>query len=144
MDSADTVESQTRRKRPLLEKLGGLELLEEVVDIFCERVISDPYLVDFFHGVNVDRFKAHQLGFMRTALGEQSETAVHVRSRNIRHIYESHRRLFERGLNVTHFDAVVDHMLQTLKELHVRRKYIKEMRSQVLLPFREIFVKGGE
>jgi truncated hemoglobin YjbI len=129
--------SVSLRKWSLFEKIGGEPALEVAVEIFCEKVISDPYLIDFFHGLNIDQFKAHQLVFMRTALSDND-----CGSELLERVYESHSRLFSSGLNETHFDVVVDHLSQTLKELHVKPKYIKEIHSQVLLPFREIFVIG--
>lgn len=114
--------------------------MDELVEIFCERTIADDYLMIFFNGLNVTQFKAHQVKLVRVALNLTPQDIDQPRSLS-KQLQQSHRHLFEMGLNETHFDRVVEHMTSALRDLDVRPRYIDEIRSKVLLPYREIFVK---
>ena len=144
-------DSTTTTKRPsvarcrssYLEKIGGEVALELCVEIFCERVVSDQNLMKFFRGVNVARFKEHQLKFMRIALTAETppseQAALDVPCyRN--YIVQSHCRFFEMGLNESHFDRVMVLFSETCKDLQVKDKTIEEVYMNVLLPYRDIFV----
>lgn len=132
-----------RRRSSYLEKIGGEVALELCVEIFCERVVSDQKLMKFFRGVNVARFKEHQLKFMRIALTEEtppSEQAALDVPRYRNYIVKSHCRFFEMGLNESHFDRVMVLFSETCKDLQVKDKTIEEVYKNVLLPYRDIFV----
>lgn len=131
--------SPTRLHRSYLEKIGGEAALEAFLEAFCERILADDALMVFFRGVNIDKYKEHQTKFMRLALNQTPQAIDQPRSlsKEVRH---SHLRFFEMGLNETHFDRVVEHMAKAMQEVQVRDRYIDEIRSKVLLPYREVFL----
>ncbi len=89
------------------------------MDVFYEKVMMDPELKPFFAGVDLVRQKNKQKDFLTFAFGG----APHYSGKNLR---EAHRRLVEKGMNALHFEAVVNHLGSTLKELNVSDELIQE------------------
>lgn len=79
----------------------------------------DPELRPFFAGVDMVRQKNKQKAFLTYAFGG----APNYSGKNMR---EAHKRLLEMGMNSTHFDAVIGHLGNTLKELNVPDELIQE------------------
>lgn len=113
--------------------------MEAFLEAFCERLLADDALMVFFRGVNIDKYKAHQTKFMRLALNQTPQAIDQPRSLS-KEVRQKHLRFFEMGLNETHFDQVVEHMAKAMQEIQVRDRYIDEIRSKVLLPYREVFL----
>jgi len=53
-----------------------------------------------------------------------SRGAPHYSGKNLRH---AHTRLVEQGMNSLHFDAVIGHLENTLKELNIPDELIQEV-----------------
>ncbi len=49
-----------------------------------------------------------------------------------------HARLFDKGLNETHFDMVAGHLVSSLKELGIPEDIVQDI-VQVVVPLRQIF-----
>lgn len=79
----------------------------------------DPDLKPFFAGVDMSRQKNKQKAFLTYAFGG----APKYSGKNLR---EAHKRLVEMGLNLHHFDAVIEHLENTMKELNVPDELIEE------------------
>ena len=73
----------------------------------------------FFDGVDMARQKNKQKAFLTYAFGG----APNYSGKNMR---EAHKRLAEKGMNASHFDAVMGHLGNTLKELNVPNDLIQE------------------
>ena len=58
------------------------------------------------------------------------------------YIVEKHHRLFDMGLDETHFDLVVQHLLETLKSMWIEPEVLDDI-VKLLGPFREVFVRAG-
>eukprot|EP00957_Ditylum_brightwellii_P102394 7805314-Ditylum_brightwellii.AAC.1 len=58
-------------------------------------------------------------------------------------MFKKHFRLFEKGLNETHFDSVAKHFVETLQHLGVAQELIDEAVG-IIAPLRDVFVKGGK
>ena len=80
----------------------------------------DSELKPFFDGVDMVLQKKKQKAFLTYAFGG----APHYSGKNLR---EAHKRLVEMGMNSIHFDAVIDHLENTLKELNVPNELIQEV-----------------
>ena len=66
------------------------------------------------------RQKNKQKAFLTYAFwGAPSYSGINLR--------EAHQRLVEMGMNSIHFDAVIDHLENTLKELNVPNVLIQEV-----------------
>jgi hemoglobin len=102
----------TQTELPLFEKLGGAAAVDAAVDIFYRKVLTDDRISDFFDGVDMDRQAAKQKAFLTMAFGGPNNyTGADMR--------RAHAHLVARGLNDSHFDAVVENLGSTLKELGV-------------------------
>jgi hemoglobin len=96
----------------LYEQLGGQAAVDAAVDIFYRKVLSDDRISRFFEDVDMDRQAAKQKAFLTMVFGGPANyTGKDMRA--------AHERLVARGLNDGHFDAVVENLAATLKELGV-------------------------
>lgn len=59
----------------LFSRLGGEAGLTRLIDRQYEQLLADDYLGEYFMGVDIDRVKAAQLGFLRKLFGDTE--AVH-------------------------------------------------------------------
>jgi len=102
----------TPHEATLYEQLGGEAAVDAAVDIFYRKVLSDSRISSFFDGVDMDRQAAKQKAFLTMAFGgPHSYTGLDMR--------RGHQQLVARGLNDSHFDAVVELLGATLAELGV-------------------------
>ena len=96
----------------LYEDLGGAPAVNAAVDIFYRKVLQDARINKFFTGVDMARQAAKQKAFLTMAFGGPSNyTGMDMR--------KGHAHLVAKGLNDSHFDAVVENLGATLKELKV-------------------------
>ena len=103
----------------LYNKIGGDAAVNAAVDIFYRKVLADDRISQFFEGVDMEQQAAKQKGFLTLAFGGPS----HYTGKDMR---EGHAHLVARGLNDTHFDAVMEQIGATLKELNVPDELIAE------------------
>jgi hemoglobin len=96
----------------LYEALGGEAAIDAAVDVFYRKVLADDRIGAFFEGVDMDRQVARQKAFLTMAFGgPHSYTGADMR--------RGHQHLVVRGLNDSHFDAVVELLGESLAELGV-------------------------
>lgn len=103
----------------LYEKIGGEAAVDAAVDVFYRKVLADDRINTFFEGVDMERQAAKQKAFLTMALGgPHNYTGKDMR--------EGHAHLVKNGLNDSHFDAVMENLGATLKELNVPDDLIAE------------------
>lgn len=96
----------------LFEKIGGEAAVNAAVDVFYRKVLADNRINKFFEGVDMSKQAAKQKAFLTMALGgPHSYTGKDMR--------DGHAHLVAKGLNDSHFDAVMENLGATLKELGV-------------------------
>ena len=106
---------------PLFSKLGGEAAVDAAVDNFYRRVLTDDRIAKFFEGVDMDQQRAKQKAFLTYAFGGPNNYS----GRDMR---QAHARLVsEMGLSDEHFDAVVENLGATLKDLGVTDDLIGEV-----------------
>jgi hemoglobin len=106
-------------KKSLYECIGGDAAVNAAVDIFYRKVLADKRISQFFEGVDMDKQAAKQKAFLTMAFGGPNNyTGEDMR--------KGHAHLVARGLNDTHFDAVMENLGATLKELNVPGNLIAE------------------
>jgi hemoglobin len=104
----------------LYTTLGGEAAVNAAVDIFYRKVLSDDSISSFFDDVDMDRQAAKQKAFLTYAFGGPNNyTGKDMR--------EGHAHLVARGLNESHFNAVVSHLTSTLQELNVPSELIDQV-----------------
>ncbi len=103
----------------LYERIGGDAAIDAAVEIFYRRVLADDRINRFFEGVDMERQAAKQKAFLKFAFGGPNNyTGKDMR--------EGHAHLVKQGLNDSHFDAVMENLAATLKELNVPDELIQE------------------
>lgn len=97
----------------LYDKIGGEKAIDAAVDLFYRKVLADGRIRHFFEGVDMQRQGKMQKNFLTFAFGGPKVYS----GQNMR---AAHKRLVEeKGLNDSHFDAVLENLAATLKELGV-------------------------
>ena len=91
------------------DAVGGGPAVRVVVDDFYRRVMADPQLVHYFEGVDMPALKRHQALLVGQVLGGPPD----YDGRSLR---EAHNVL---GVTKEHFDLVVGHLADALKEAGV-------------------------
>ncbi|MDX1442148.1 MAG: group 1 truncated hemoglobin [Gammaproteobacteria bacterium] len=109
----------------LYERIGGQVAVEQAVDIFYRKVLSDPLLAPFFEFTDMQRQVARQRAFLTMAFGGPN----HYDGRALR---DAHKRFVEQGMAEAHFVAVVEHLLDTCAELGVANEDIAEVKAIAL------------
>ncbi len=104
----------------LYEKLGGETAVNAAVDLFYTKVLADDRIKHFFDGVDMERQSGHQKRFLTYAFGGSPTYS----GRSMRAAHE--HLVKEKGLNDAHFDAVLENLGNTLKELGVADELIQE------------------
>lgn len=105
----------------LYERLGGYGAVAAVVDIFYDRVLSDPRLSPVFDGIDMGRLKRHQTMFVSAATGGP-EPDVHL------DLAAAHRPL---SITDEQFDRVTDHLVASLRVAAVEQPLIDEVVAAV-------------
>lgn len=117
----------------LYERVGGEQAIMAAVDRFYEKMLADPTTRPFFENLDMQAQIKKQIGFMAWALGGPKE----YKGRDLR---SAHANLVRnKGLSETHFEAVVKHLGDTLRELGVTEdlvtqclETVSQTRAQVL------------
>lgn len=100
----------------LYERLGGEGAVDVAVDIFYRKVLGDDRISHFFDTVDMDRQRAKQKAFLTYAFGGPNAYS----GKDMR---AAHAKMH---LTEEHFDAVMEHLGATLKELNVPAELIGE------------------
>ncbi len=105
----------------LFEQLGGESAVNAAVDLFYTKMLNDDRVKHFFENTDMEKQRAHQKRFLTFAFGGLPDYP----GRNMR---QAHTKLVEEhGLNDSHFDATVENLAASLKELGVSDELIGEV-----------------
>lgn len=106
-------------EKSLFDRIGGDAAVNAAVDIFYRKVLADDRISSFFEGVDMDKQAAKQKAFLTMAFGgPHNYTGEDMR--------KGHAHLVAKGLNDSHFDAVMENIGATLTELNVPGELIAE------------------
>jgi len=115
------MDQELEEVQSLYERIGGKPAIEASVDLFYQKVLADESVAHFFVGIPMDRLKKHQETFLTFAFGGPNDYT----GRSMR---GAHKKLVvEHGLVESHYDTVVQHLADTLKELGVADNLIAEV-----------------
>ncbi len=110
----------TTPQTTLFEQLGGAGAVDAAVDIFYRKVLADDRISRFFDDVDMDRQRAKQKAFLTMAFGGPNNySGLDLRA--------GHARLQKMGLTDSHFDAVIELLGSTLKELGVADGLVQQV-----------------
>lgn len=112
--------SETGVTTNLYDRLGGSAAVDLAVNNFYRKVLVDDRINYFFEGVDMERQAAKQKAFLTYVFGGPNNyTGLDMRN--------AHARLVDNGLNDSHFDAVVENLGNTLRELGIPESDIAEV-----------------
>lgn len=105
----------------LYDQLGGEAAVNAAVDIFYRKVLSDHRINRFFDNTDIEKQAAKQKSFLTMAFGGPNNyTGTDMR--------QAHAHLVKKlGLDDSHFDAVMEHLTNTLVELNVPQNLIDQV-----------------
>jgi len=121
ISATETIEAAEAppEEKSLFERLGGEAAVNAAVNIFYRKVLMDNRINEFFVDVDMAKQNAKQKAFLTFAFGGPNNySGLDMR--------QAHARLVERGLNESHFDAVMENLAATMKELSVPDELIAE------------------
>jgi len=105
--------------KTLFEQIGGMTAVDAAVDIFYTKVLADDSISHFFRWTHMKSQHAKQKAFLAYAFG----APLNYSGKSMRN---AHAHLVERGLNESHFNAVMGHLVSTLQELQVPEELIAQ------------------
>ncbi|MEM6631331.1 MAG: group 1 truncated hemoglobin [Bacteroidota bacterium] len=114
------MQSHSFSQNSLYERLGGESLVEVAVEIFYMKVIEDDRVSHFFRWTNMETQFERQKAFLTYVFG--GPRPYTGRDLNLAH---AHLRAY--GLKDSHFDIVVEHLIDSLKDLGVDFGLIEEV-----------------
>ena len=101
----------------IYEKIGGEAAVNAAVDIFYRKVLMDDRISEFFDTVDMESQHTKQKAFLTMAFGGPNNYS----GKDMR---EAHKHM---ALTETHFNAVAESLVATLKELDVPAEIIDEI-----------------
>lgn len=103
----------------LYDRLGGDAAVNAAVDIFYRKVLADDRINKWFEGIDMEKQAAKQKAFLTFAFGGPNNYS----GKDMR---DGHAHLVAKGLGDADFDAVMENLGATLKELNVPDDLIGE------------------
>ena len=101
----------------LYDDIGGEAAVNAAVDLFYRKVLQDDRISNFFDTVDMEAQHAKQKAFLTMAFGGPNNYT----GKDLR---EAHKSM---DLNDTHFNAVAENLVETLKELGVAQAHIDKV-----------------
>lgn len=109
---------QKAREDSLYQKLGGKAAIDAAVEAFYVKVLADDRVKHFFADTNMTRQRKRQKEFLSFALGGPLPwTGKDMRT--------AHADL--PGLNESHFNAIAENLVATLKDLKISQELIDQV-----------------
>lgn len=106
-------------QQSLFDRIGGKDAVKATVTKLYGKVLTDPLLSPFFKGTQIEQLKRSQIAFVTMAFGGPHNYT----GKNMR---DAHAPLVKQGLTDKHFDAVAEHLINSMKELSVHQDLIDE------------------
>jgi truncated hemoglobin YjbI len=117
-------------------RLGGESEFGFVVMEFCGKILADPELQPVYEDLDVEDLCTLQEEFLSLVFGEIPQDM----NLNGKIVIRQHA-LFEKGLNEVHYDKVVEHFEDALRECWIEPAVIDEL-SKALKQHRNLFERG--
>jgi hemoglobin len=113
-------------KSSLYTRIGGDDTIAKVLNIFYKKVMNDEQLAPFFKNVEIERLINKQRTFLTFATGGPTDYTYWQRG-----LRNAHTSSVENGMNDTHFDLVVEHMVKSFEQIAIPDELISEVKEIV-------------
>lgn len=107
----------------MMDELGGVQVIREVVDEMYERVLSDDLISGHFVGVDTQHLKNMQFEFIASALGGP----VRYSGAELQAAHAN------RGISAAHYSAFVGHLADVLETRSVPKSLIDRILGQLAM-----------
>ena len=105
----------------LFERIGGEQMIAEVVDDFYDRVLADPELKPFFWNTTIDKLRSMQREFFGAAL----DGPITYTGKPLSHVHHG------RGITKHHFTLFVNHLLDTLRDRGINDQDVTDIIGRI-------------
>jgi len=106
----------------LFARLGGMEAVNAAVNIFYAKVLQDARVNQFFRHIDMEKQSGKLKAFMAYAFGAPLPYSGKA-------LREAHQHMH---LQESHFNAVAEHLVSTLKDLKIAQGLIDEVVTVVM------------
>ena len=105
----------------LFERIGGEQMIAEVLDDFYDRVLADPELKPFFRNTSIDKLRSMQREFFGAAL----DGPITYTGKPLSHVHHG------RGITKHHLTLFVNHLLDTLRDRGISDQDVTDIISRI-------------
>ncbi len=106
-------------EKTLYERIGGEDAVKATVTKLYGKLLTDNLLSDYFDPERVDILKTSQIAFITMAFGgPHNYTGQDLR--------KAHAPYVAQGMSDIHFNAVAEHLQESMEELNVDKDLIQE------------------
>ncbi|KAL3156129.1 hypothetical protein ABBQ32_012425 [Trebouxia sp. C0010 RCD-2024] len=117
----------SKAEEALVKKAGSKGVVMAAVRVFYMRVMNDEMLRPFFEDIDLARLKNKLVSFLAYAFGGGVGHQLNFQPRyKGRDLAFMHSHMVEKGLTMEHFDSVLRHFCQTLRQLNMPQSAIDE------------------
>ena len=109
------------KQQTLFERVGGEQVLAELIDEFYDRVLVDPELKPFFKDTSVDKLRRMQREFFSAAL----DGPITYTGRPLSYVHHG------RGITKHHLARYVDHLIDTLSGRGINDHDVQDIISRI-------------
>ena len=109
------------KQQTLFERVGGEQVIAELIDEFYDRVLVDPELKPFFKDTSVDKLRRMQREFFNAAL----DGPITYTGRPLSHVHHG------RGITKHHLAIYVDHLIDTLRGRGINDQDVQDIISRI-------------
>ena len=110
-----------KNTQTLFERVGGEQVIGELIHEFYDRVVADPELKPFFRKASMDKLQRMQREFFSAAL----DGPITYTGRPLSHVHHG------RGITKHHFALYVAHLLDTLRDLKISDQDVQEIIGRI-------------
>ena len=105
----------------LFGRIGGEQMIAEVVDEFYDKVLADPDLKPFFKNTSMDKLRCMQREFFSAAL----DGPITYSGKPLSHVHHG------RGITKHHFTRFVNHLLNTLRDRGINDQDVTDIIGRI-------------
>ena len=111
----------TDTHQTLFQRVGGEQVIAELIDRFYDSVVADPELKPFFENVPMVKLRRMQREFFSAAL----DGPIRYTGRPLGHVHHG------RGITKHHFSLYVGHLIDTLQSFALKERDVQEIISRI-------------
>jgi hemoglobin len=108
----ESLEGAEESNETLYDKIGGEKAIDAATALFYRKVLEDQHICRFFHYTDMAIQVLKQKAFLTYVFGGP----IHYTGKDMR---KAHELFVKMGLDDSHFDAVLGHLVSSFQELNV-------------------------